>query len=241
MARPHAAGAAGPQHLALYHCRRTVTRRGHLGRGGATATTDDVVMVEMLRQTAGRRSRVSRAACALTLLLWAGPAQAHDFWIEPSTFHPAPGQTVAIGLRLGQDFIGDAVPRFSNGIVSFFIREAGREEAISGADGIDRPASCALALLPPPSSVMRALEPASSCRQINSTITCGFMVSRISSRAEPAAANRQSLDASAFSAMPRRCSPDKSLPRRSAGRSGCVTRSSRMSIRHGTANRSLAH
>ena len=44
-------------------------------------------------------------------LLVAAPATAHDFWIEPSSFWPRPGQTVAVRLRVGEQFRGDAVAR----------------------------------------------------------------------------------------------------------------------------------
>lgn len=48
----------------------------------------------------------------LLLGLLAGPAlRAHDFWIEPSSFQPAPGQRVAVRLRVGEHFQGDPVPR----------------------------------------------------------------------------------------------------------------------------------
>lgn len=40
-----------------------------------------------------------------------GPVLAHDFWIEPSTFRPAPGGRVAVRLRVGQNLLGDPVPR----------------------------------------------------------------------------------------------------------------------------------
>lgn len=49
---------------------------------------------------------------AFLIVLLAGPAlQAHDFWIEPSTFTPAAGQRVAVRLRVGEHFRGDPVPR----------------------------------------------------------------------------------------------------------------------------------
>lgn len=80
---------------------------------------------------------MKRLALAAALLLAAADAQAHDFWIEPSTFHPQPGQTVAVGLRVGQNFIGDPVPRYSDGIASFFLRQNGKDENIEGADRID--------------------------------------------------------------------------------------------------------
>ena len=35
----------------------------------------------------------------LAILLIPGIAEAHDFWIEPSTFHPAAGTTVSAALR----------------------------------------------------------------------------------------------------------------------------------------------
>jgi uncharacterized GH25 family protein len=54
-----------------------------------------------------RRAGLLWAIC----LLWAGGLQAHNFWIEPSTFTPAPGQRVAVRLRVGQELKGDPVPR----------------------------------------------------------------------------------------------------------------------------------
>jgi uncharacterized GH25 family protein len=76
-------------------------------------------------------------AFAAALLLAAVNARAHDFWIEPSTFHPAPGSTVAVGLRVGQDFIGDPVPRLSAYIDAFSVRQNGNDADISGSDHID--------------------------------------------------------------------------------------------------------
>lgn len=51
------------------------------------------------------------------LLIWllSVPAlQAHDFWIEPSTFTPAAGQRVTFRLRVGQELRGDPLPRDPN-------------------------------------------------------------------------------------------------------------------------------
>jgi uncharacterized GH25 family protein len=62
---------------------------------------------------------------------------AHDLWIEPSTFHPSEGETVAVGLRVGQNFIGDPVPRFSRAIEQFVVRQGGNEQAISGVENTD--------------------------------------------------------------------------------------------------------
>jgi uncharacterized GH25 family protein len=79
---------------------------------------------------------MTRLAFAAALLL-AAAAHAHDFWIEPSTFHPAAGATVAVGLRVGQDFIGDPVPRLSAYIASFSVRQNGKDLDIGGTDRID--------------------------------------------------------------------------------------------------------
>jgi uncharacterized GH25 family protein len=74
---------------------------------------------------------------AAGLLLTAATAWAHDFWLEPSTFRPAPGATVAVGLRVGQDFIGDPVPRLSALIAMFSVRQNGVDRAVGGSDRID--------------------------------------------------------------------------------------------------------
>jgi uncharacterized GH25 family protein len=74
---------------------------------------------------------------ALATLLFAGASLAHDFWIEPSTFHPAHGETVSIGLRVGQDYLGDPVPRMSTLIEHFTVRQKGREAEIDGIERAD--------------------------------------------------------------------------------------------------------
>lgn len=81
---------------------------------------------------------MKRAAGAVLLALaLAGPLPAHDFWLVPATFHPLPGATVAVGLRVGQRFVGDPVPRTSPAIARFFVRQAGRDESVDGIDGVD--------------------------------------------------------------------------------------------------------
>jgi uncharacterized GH25 family protein len=78
------------------------------------------------------------AAVALAAVLAAaGQLHAHDLWIEPSTFHPREGEIITIGLRVGQNFVGDPVPRFSRAIEQFAIRQGGVEEPISGVDNRD--------------------------------------------------------------------------------------------------------
>lgn len=80
---------------------------------------------------------MKRTLIALAAVLGAAAAlHAHDFWIEPSTFHPTPGGTVSVSLRVGERFVGDPVPR-SPLIERFALIEEGHEEEISGADGLD--------------------------------------------------------------------------------------------------------
>ena len=83
--------------------------------------------------------RGRRGVAAMVTLLTAAvaPLAAHDFWIEPSTFRPEPGSVVSIGLRVGQQFTGDAVRRSSEYIEQFVLREGDRETPIGGADGGD--------------------------------------------------------------------------------------------------------
>jgi uncharacterized GH25 family protein len=83
------------------------------------------------------KAAARQIALAAALLLAAGDAYAHDFWIEPSTFYPPPGSTVAVGLRVGQNFIGDPVPRFTSSIEQFVVRQAGSEQPINGLENID--------------------------------------------------------------------------------------------------------
>ena len=70
-------------------------------------------------------------------VLAAAPARAHDLWIEPSTFRPTAGSTVAVGLRVGQNFIGDPVPRVTRSIERFTVRQAGGDQPIAGMENTD--------------------------------------------------------------------------------------------------------
>lgn len=69
----------------------------------------------------------------LTAALSVQAAEAHDFWIEPSAFTPAPGQRVAVRLRVGQELRGDPVPRDPALIQRFVaVGPAGGETPIPG-------------------------------------------------------------------------------------------------------------
>jgi len=83
---------------------------------------------------------MTRGAAGLVvtaLVVAAAPLRAHDFWIEPSAFHPDRGDVVAISLRVGQRFVGDAVPRTGDLIERFLVRQDGRDEEVGGMEGRD--------------------------------------------------------------------------------------------------------
>ena len=84
------------------------------------------------------RSIAERIGVLLSLL-FAVPfsLSAHDFWIEPSSFHPAVGSRLAVFLRVGQDFRGDPVPRNPRLIEKFVLLAPGGEEPIGGLAGSD--------------------------------------------------------------------------------------------------------
>jgi len=74
----------------------------------------------------------------LVLLVFAAaPLRAHDFWIEPSTFTPAVGETVTASLRVGQDFEGDPVARSSQLLNAFIARDADRQWNVGGFENED--------------------------------------------------------------------------------------------------------
>lgn len=78
----------------------------------------------------------SAPAIGLALLL-AGPVFAHDFWIEPSSFTPGAGIAIAIDLKVGEEFIGDSVPRRTRTTDRFELYAGGdAPQPISGADGL---------------------------------------------------------------------------------------------------------
>ncbi len=73
------------------------------------------------------------------LLVVAGPAAAHDFWIEPQAFRPQPGATVALRLFVGQDFKGDSVPYFPQKFERYIVAGPSGTRSIPGVLG-DEPA-----------------------------------------------------------------------------------------------------
>lgn len=86
-----------------------------------------------------RKSQLQRfALCAsLLVLTLAGRLDAHDFWIEASNFRPAIGEKVVLGLRVGQHFIGDGVPRSAQLFEAFTARDGSGEHPVMGFENQD--------------------------------------------------------------------------------------------------------
>src|SRR5262245_40286539 len=62
---------------------------------------------------------------------------AHDMWIEPATFSPDTGQIVGVRLRVGQDLLGDPLPRDPRLINEFVVQDAAGRQPLVGRDGSD--------------------------------------------------------------------------------------------------------
>ena len=84
------------------------------------------------------------AVCAAVL---PAAAQAHDFWLEPSAFKPAAGETVTITLRVGEHFAGDPIPRRNARINTFTAHDSLGERPVPGRD--NRHPAGALRILSP--------------------------------------------------------------------------------------------
>jgi len=74
---------------------------------------------------------------ALVASLGAGRLLAHDFWLEPSTFTPAPGQVVSVRLMVGQKFRGEPIPRTASLIEKFVLVRGEAETPMPGREGGD--------------------------------------------------------------------------------------------------------
>lgn len=58
-------------------------------------------------------------------------------WIEPATFLPESGQIVSLRLRVGQDLLGDPLPRSSELINQFIVVDPEGRKPVVGRDGSD--------------------------------------------------------------------------------------------------------
>jgi uncharacterized GH25 family protein len=62
---------------------------------------------------------------------------AHDMWIEPMTFSPQAGEIVGVKLRVGQDLLGDPLPRDTSLINQFVVEDSEGRKPLVGRDGSD--------------------------------------------------------------------------------------------------------
>lgn len=85
-----------------------------------------------------RRTAILVRFALLALLIPASASWAHDFWIDPSSFQPQPGQRVTVRLRVGQHFRGDPVPRDLSLMQRFaVIAPGGNETPVPGVPGAE--------------------------------------------------------------------------------------------------------
>ena len=84
-------------------------------------------------------SVVRRTAWVVVVVIVSSRASlfAHDMWIDPATFYPESGQILGVKLRVGQDLLGDPLPRDSALINQFVFEDASGRKPLVGRDGAD--------------------------------------------------------------------------------------------------------
>ncbi|MDH4133690.1 MAG: DUF4198 domain-containing protein [Gammaproteobacteria bacterium] len=82
-------------------------------------------------------SATLRTGLLAALLILPYSAGAHDFWIEPESFHPAPGVRVPLRFYVGQNFSGESIPHFPDRIVRFVSAGPAGEQRLPGVLGDD--------------------------------------------------------------------------------------------------------
>jgi uncharacterized GH25 family protein len=91
--------------------------------------------------------RSLRLLLVAAIALSAAPLFAHDMWIEPVTFSPHVREIFGVRLRVGQDLLGDTLPRDPALIQQFFVEDTVGRRPVVGRDGAD-PAGYVLASKP---------------------------------------------------------------------------------------------
>ena len=66
-------------------------------------------------------------------------AQAHEFWLEPSSYTPAPDTKITVSHNYGQKFKGDGLPFVTEWHPRYVVIDGGQERKVTGFDG-DLPA-----------------------------------------------------------------------------------------------------
>ena len=91
---------------------------------------------------------------AAALALSTAPLAAHDMWIEPTSFIPDAGKIIGVRLRVGQDFLGDPLPRDPALIEQFISVDSTGRKPVYGRDSAD------------PAGLLRVAEPGGIAVQI---------------------------------------------------------------------------
>lgn len=73
----------------------------------------------------------------LTLLFVTAPLFAHDMWMEPASFFAESGQLLSIRLKVGQNLLGDPLPRSAGLINEFIVEDGSGRRPIIGREGSD--------------------------------------------------------------------------------------------------------
>ena len=79
----------------------------------------------------------SSSLLAITAIALTRALLAHDMWIEPLTFSPQSGEIVGVKLRVGQDLLGDPLPRDTALIHQFVVEDGEGRKPLVGRDGGD--------------------------------------------------------------------------------------------------------
>ena len=87
--------------------------------------------------SASKFRRLGRLATAAVILSIAPPLLAHDMWIDPTTFVPEPGTIVGLRLRVGENLLGDPLPRDPALINEFVFEDGSGRKPVVGRDGAD--------------------------------------------------------------------------------------------------------
>ena len=83
------------------------------------------------------RRSIRWVALAVAIGLSGASLGAHDMWIDPMTFSPAAGEIVGVRLRVGEDFLGDPLPRDPALINQFVVVDAEGRKPVVGRSGAD--------------------------------------------------------------------------------------------------------
>jgi len=86
-------------------------------------------------------------ALGFTVVAMTASLGAHDMWIDPTTFLPASGEIVGVRLRVGQDLLGDPIPRDPSSINQFVVEDPEGRKPVVGRSGAD-PAGFVRASIP---------------------------------------------------------------------------------------------